>query len=164
VSGTSTDVERFYQSVFHRIGFQAHMAVDRERDHHGSGYASYISAFLYPRDGNTTHRHETYDEDHGFLLYVSRLAPLAVFGASSRTRNHDGDGGSSSFIDANTVGVVPSGDWHSFLMSLGAVLAEYKIDLLPRELLLRPLEIDLRVPTAFDPPYYVFDALFYWED
>ena len=58
----------------------------------------------------------------------------------------------------------PEGDWLSFVDEVTGILAKHGIEMLSREELLRPAPSDMEIPTAFDPPYHVFDTLFYWED
>jgi hypothetical protein len=60
------------------------MGLMREADHYGSGYASYISVFLYPEKGYyagagaAQRDYPEFVHKTGFLLYLSRLAPIAV--------------------------------------------------------------------------------------
>lgn len=164
VPGDEQLVAAFYRSVLASIERSRAIALMVEDDHHGSGYASYISAFLYPRDGRSRVQHSEYVETTGVLLYLSRLAPIAVFGRSFRTQNTKNSGKSSGFVDSSNVGLLPEGDWSDFYRSMTQPLDAARVELLPRESLLEPAPTELQIPTAFDPPYFVLDALFYWSD
>jgi ribosomal protein S18 acetylase RimI-like enzyme len=152
ISGSDEDASKFYSGVI------------REDDHHGQGYASYVSAFIYPSDGRTCRDHPGHVEMEGILLYMSWLAPMAVYGASQRTKNKDGTGGSSGFIEAKDVNTVPEGDWTALIADVTDCLSAYGIEILPREPLLAPAPEGIKIPTLFDGPYFVFDTLFYWCD
>jgi hypothetical protein len=165
VNGTDSDVESFYHRLLADLAHVPNVTVTREMDHHGSGYASYISAFLSRRDDNCiTKVYPNYAETVGLLLYVSRLAPIAVFAASSVTRAKDGKSGSSGFIDTTNLNQLPDPTWVPFLRSIEIVLNDYGVELLSSEPLLEPAPQGIEIPTVFDGPYYVFDTLFYWCD
>ncbi len=89
VSGTDEDAWQFYSGVLSALEQVPGVSVIREANHQGSGYASYVSAFLYPSDGSTRRDCPTYVETAGILLYMSRLAPIAVCGASGRTDSNE---------------------------------------------------------------------------
>lgn len=157
-------IDGFYKDVLAAIQRTNVIALQREPEHHGSGYASYISAFLYPRDGSTSVDMGEFVETKGILLYLCRLAPIAVFGASSRGQNKHNSGSSSGFVTVENLNVSPDGDWSRFMQTLATTLEAKGVEVLPRELLIAPAPADIQIPTVFDPPYYVFDTLFYWED
>jgi hypothetical protein len=163
LSGPDEAIASFYKRVFAALE-RSRIRVLMEPDHHGSGYASYISTFLYRADGVGVRDFPAYRETAGLLLYVSRLAPVAVFGASDRTQNHNNTGSSSGFIRINNLNKLPGDDWADFLWTVKRVLHNHGVELLATEPLLEPAPEGLRIPTAFDGPYYVFDTLFYWED
>ncbi|MHA3774887.1 hypothetical protein ACXR0O_25485 [Verrucomicrobiota bacterium sgz303538] len=164
INGTDDDISSFYSRVLSALERVRSISVSRELDHHGSGYASYVSAFLFPRDGSSRRDYPDYSEVTGILLYMSRLAPIAVYGASARTENKHDSGGSSGFIGTDNLGILPQGDWSAFLSAVTGCLHRFGIEVLPREPLLRPAPDDITIPTVFDGPYYVFDTLFYWSD
>lgn len=163
LSGAEAAVTGFYKRMFAALRRDG-VDVLIEADHHGSGYASYISAFLSHLGGVDEIDHPAHVETVGLLLYVSRLAPIAVFGASSRTRNKRDSGTSSGFITTDNLDRLPPGDWSGLLRTLGIVLEAHGVELLPTASLLPPAPDGIRIPTAFDGPHAVFDTLFYWED
>ncbi len=164
ISGSDQDAWQFYSVVLSALEQQPGVNVIRETCHHGSGYASYVSAFLYPGDGRSRRDFPTYVETTGILLYLSRLAPLAAYGASARAENKDGKGSSAGFIEVSNVGLLPDGDWTDFIATVADVLGKFHIELLPRAPLILPAPDGIEIPTVFDGPYYVFDTLFYWCD
>jgi hypothetical protein len=164
ITGTDRDAWRFYSDALAALEQAPGLGVIREADHQGSGYASYVSAFLFPSDGSTRQDYPGYVQTVGLLLYMSRLAPIAVYGASGRTDNKHDTGSSSGFIDADNVGTLPVGDWTAFVATITERLCRFRIEVLPREPLLQPAPAGIEIPTVFDGPYYVFDTLFYWSD
>jgi hypothetical protein len=164
VTGDDEAVESFYGQVLARLDSSPGVAVLREEDHYGSGYASYISAFLYPEDGSSRIDHFEYVETIGILLYLSRLAPIAVFGKSSRTQNRRNSGASFGFIGVDGLNQLPPGDWSDLVRTVESSLRAAHVELLPREPLLAAAPSDIEFPTWFDGSHHVFDTLFYWMD
>ncbi len=164
ITGDERAVEQWHGRALAALGRSPLIKVIREDDHYGSGYASYVSAFLSPRDGGSVIEHPTFVTTTGVLLYLSRLAPIAVFGASSRTKNTNNSGASSGFIEIDNLNRPPEGDWSWFMREVREVLGHHEVELLDREPLERPVPSDVVIPTCFDGPYRVFDALFYWCD
>jgi hypothetical protein len=157
-------VELFYNTVLASLEQIPGVSVFRELDHHGSGYASYVSAFLYPSDLRSRRDFPDYIETTGILLYLSRLAPIAVFGASARTSSKRKSRTSSGFIEVHNVGRLPDGNWTDFLAELANCLRSFRVEILPRDHLVLPAPDGVSIPTVFDGPYFVFDTLFYWSD
>ena len=164
VTGDAAAVSSFYSGVLSGLEGTTGVTVFREMDHHGSGYASYVSVFVYPSDGRSRRDFSEYTETTGILVYMSRLGPVAVYGASARTENKNGNGSSSGFIGTDNVGTMPDGDWTEFLAAVASCLHAFRLELLPRDPLLQPARDGISIPTVFDGPYYVFDTLFYWCD
>jgi hypothetical protein len=157
-------VSAFYGDVLAALENAPGIGVHRELDHHGSGYASYVSAFLYPSDGRSRRDLLDYTETTGILLYMSRLAPIAAFGASERTDSKAGRSSTSGFIGVENVGLLPNAGWEVFLTSVRGTLHRFGIELLAREPLVLPAPTNLSIPTVFEGPYFVVDTLFYWAD
>jgi hypothetical protein len=163
-SGDPGQVEAFYARLIVALERTPQIRVLRDPDHHGSGYASYISLFLSPRDGSSITEHPAYFETGGILLDLSRLAPIAVHGASSRTRNKRNPGSSSGLISMDNLGTLPGEKWAPFARIMKTCLRHCGIELLQREPLSLRAPDYLKIPTVFDGPHHVFDTLFYWED
>ena len=164
ITGNDEDVASFYAAAFATLEELPGIGVFREIDHHGSGYASYVSAFLYPSDGSSRKDFPAYIETTGILLYMSRLAPIAVYGESSRSNNKFNTGSSAGFIDISNVGVLPDESWNAFMASVIDCLHSNGIEVLPRESLTDPAPEGISIPTVFNGPYFILDTLFYWCD
>jgi|GEM_PF-6912823 hypothetical protein len=137
------------------------LEVISELDSYGSGYASYFDLFVTKRDKSQYTQKEGYVEIKGISLYISRVAPVAVYGQGQRTRSENG--GSYGFLDASAVGAEPSGDWSAELDQIRNYLNIYKYSLLSRSEVNKTLWFDVFVPTILGSET-VFDALFYWAD
>src|SRR5438046_1845371 len=131
--GREAPVSAFYDRVLRDLERHDEIAVVRELAHHGSGYASYVSAFLYKKDGTSTREFPAHIEKTGVLLYMSRLGPFAVFGASSITAAKDGKSSSSGFVAADNLGLLPEGDCLSFVDEVTGILAKHGLEMLSRE-------------------------------
>ena len=164
VTGDSAAVGSFYKRVFAALERLHNVNVVPEPDHYGSGYASYVSVFLYPRDGRSRRDSPDRVETTGILLYMSRLAPIAVFGRDRRSQNKHNSGASYGFIRTENLGKLPDGDWSDFFYAVRKCIEAQGIEFLPSEPLLRPAPEGVDIPTIFSGPYYVFDTLFYWCD
>jgi hypothetical protein len=95
---------------------------------------------------------------------MSRLAPIAVYGASERWENKLQWGGGSGYITTENLGKLPGDEWTSFLSVVQRCVEAKGVEFLPCELLLPAAPEGISIPTVFDGPYYVFDTLFYWCD
>src|SRR5688572_23746580 len=81
--GSAEDVEAYLRDVVAFLQRSPRLVFDPHRDHYGSGYASYIHLFCSKRGRKSARRQEDI-EVPGIDLYLSRLAPLAVYGAGSQ--------------------------------------------------------------------------------
>lgn len=163
-SGNAETISAHLDRVLTALETLPGVSTVREEDHYDSGYASYVSAFLYPSDGRSQVDQPEHIETTGLLVYVSRLGPVAVLGGSWRAQRKDGKGGSRSLMDHTVAGSLPEGQWDWLVTEIERALADFEIALLPREPLSQPAPEDIQIPTVFDPPYFVFDTLFYWSD
>ncbi|WP_066304446.1 hypothetical protein [Bacillus sp. FJAT-29814] len=78
---------------------------------------------------------------------------------------HANGGGSSDFLEMDKVGTVPPGNWEEQVKAIKDVLERYQYTILEQDYLNQLLPFDADIPTIFsEPPYRVYDALFYWED
>lgn len=130
---------------------------------YGSGYASYVDVFCWKRDGTSTYVDEYETTMDGIRIYINRLAPIAILGSDQVTKHRNG--GSSGFIHSHTVDSLPPGDWAEQIAGIKEVLEKYHYKVMEKSYLNQPLPFKAIIPTIFaNPPYKVFDALFYWED
>jgi hypothetical protein len=162
--GDEAAIEGFLRGVVAGLARSALVEVEADFGHYGSGYASYVDVFCPKRGGRSTAVVNGVRWIDGLVIYLSRLAPVAAFGPSQRTRHRTG--GSYDYLDAGKVGVLPPGDWSAEAKEVRAKLAgRYGFALLGQDELSRPLPLNADIATALaDRPYRVFDAVFYWED
>lgn len=162
--GGEAVIEKHLRKTVAGLARSSLIEVEADFGHYGSGYASYVDVFCPKRGGRSTTEADGIRRIDGLVIYLSRLAPLAAFGAGQRTR-HD-KGGSMNYLDADQVGKAPPGDWTTVTAEVRTKLARYYgFTLLSQDELSRPLPFDAKIPTVIsNRPYRVFDAVFYWED
>jgi hypothetical protein len=74
-------------------------------------------------------------------------------------------GSSGHYIEPEAIGSLPKGDWQYELQQVKDVLHSYGYVVLTSQEVDIPLDFAVQVPAILaDPPYRVFDCLFYWED
>lgn len=102
------------------------------------------------------------------MLYLCRLAPYAVYAVGRWSTTYENGrevGGAGHFIEPEAVGSLPSGDWQFEVQQVKDILHEYGYISLTSQEVDIPLDFPIQVQTILaDPPYRVFDCLFYWED
>ncbi len=138
--------------------------VEAEFNDYGSGTASYVDVFCSKRSGKSTQRKGDTDWIDGIAIYLSRLAPIAIYGPMQRTRNKTG--GSFDFLIADVVGTLPPGDWIEEVKEINKKLTTfYGVTLLEKEFLAKKLPFKAKIRTCFKKKgYQIFDAIFYWDD
>jgi len=166
-SDDDVSTRHFYQPLLKRIE-RAHAMDSRvEWGHYGSGYASYVDAWLYPRDDSSrVSGHLQHHKHHytGLIVLLSRLSRFFVIGQGEKSWSDSGAGGGYlpcfEMVDHIThpallVHVEPVSE-----LLIGAGLARLR-----KHQLAEYLPSGLVPPTFLaDPPYRHFDALFHWED
>lgn len=184
--GSKRDIAKHLKKVVSKLKRLPGVAVEAEFRHYGSGYASYVDVFCYPRNGSSQQKRDGVLHIVGLSVYLSRLAPLAVLGSGEKTRFKSGGGysfleastvtsillalfprvrGGCSFLAASTVDSVPDGDWLGFVQGIRTKINDCGFTFLDRETVLQPLPFEADIPTILsEPPYNNFDAVFYWED
>lgn len=136
-----------------------------EWGHYGSGYASFIDAWFY-RSGEAFRSAQppAFGEGYcGLSILLSRLSPYFAFmegeqhwhaygGSRGMPHRDRADRFSRAAVRQLAEEVTP------LLESMGFLHA-------PRDFLASPLPAGIRPATALgEPPFTLFDALFYWED
>ncbi|MBM7661035.1 hypothetical protein JOC85_001807 [Bacillus mesophilus] len=149
-------------------------------DHYGSGYASYVDFFCYRKDGSSIVDTKYIEKDsltsiqiEGLVIYISRLAPVAIIGKDERHKAIiDSEEIRDEFFSGMGMISKPQevistssefliNDFHEIKQKLES--AGYSI--LEKEYLSQPLPFKTKIPTFTDPRQYkVFDAIFYWMD
>jgi hypothetical protein len=158
--GAPFDVQRVIRGLMRSRLLEVSVAPDS----YGGGTASYFDVFCAKRGGQSTVKKDGVDYIDGIAVYLSRLAPVAVFGPMLHTRHPTG--GSSSFLTAEIIGDCPAGDWSKEISEITKILTRYYgITILDRADLVKKLPFEAKIPTCFKRKgYQVFDAVFYYDD
>ncbi|WP_368504963.1 hypothetical protein AB3N04_04760 [Alkalihalophilus sp. As8PL] len=176
------EVERHINSLYHELRKSGIVECFPEFNHYGSGYSSFVEFFIPKRNSKTLIKEvikpyfllKEYMVE-GIVLYVSRLAPIAVWGFDER-----------AYRIKKWKDVIVEDDYvsHSFLYptqhdfmecpskcqeewcGLKEKVEEYGYQFLPKEYLNLPLPFEATIATCFTEKghYKVFDSCFYWED
>jgi hypothetical protein len=161
--GSDGDVETYLEACVEDINTSERIIAGAHFNHYGSGYASFVDVFCYRTDNSSTIEYGTVTEYRGITLYLCRLAPIAVYGKNTRTIGPRVS--SASFLSAENVGTVPDHSWDGIIQDIQAKLINRGLSILDQLTARQPLSFDASISTNLsDPPYRVFDALFYWED
>jgi hypothetical protein len=162
--GSDEDISTHLSEVVAALQRSPRFEAEAKPDHYGSGYASYVHVFCSKRKGKSTTRTEGGAVVDGIAVYISRLAPLAVYGPDREVRFPGGQG--YGHLDPEQVGESPTGDWRWEINEIRTKLARYGYDFPAREELAMRLPFSAAIPTAVarGSHYRVFDALFYYND
>ena len=136
-----------------------------EWGHYGSGYASFVDAWLYKTTPDFNVKHPIrHGEGHtGLVVLLSRLSPYFVF-MQGEKRWH-ASGGSSYLPEFDMLDKLEAKSVLLLARQVQPVLESYGLVRAVREQLSEPLPAGLWVPTILtDRGFTQFDALFYWED
>jgi hypothetical protein len=161
--GDHEKIERHLANLVKKLQRSKRLQIEADFKNYGSGYASYVPVFCYKSKEASTERRGASRIITGISLYLARLAPVAVWGPETNWRSRNGATG--GFLSARNVYERPEGAWDLEFEEIFALLDIDGLSRPPREWLVRPLGFEAQIPTILaDPPYRVFDALFYWED
>lgn len=162
--GVGAEIEDHLRRVVAALASDGLLDVEADFDHYWSGYASYVDVFCSKSGGRSTTREGTLERTDGLSLYLCRLAPVAAVGPGQTTRQGRSTAG-SGFLRPESVGATPDGDWAAESRAVSEALSRYGFSVPARAELSAPLPFDAQIATVLsDPPYQVYDALFYWED
>jgi hypothetical protein len=88
------EIEKAIKNLFYNLRRSSLIDCDAEFGHYGSGYASFIDIFCFKRNEGSVKSKKFYKKDfitsievEGIALYISRLAPVAVFGNQHRWKS-----------------------------------------------------------------------------
>lgn len=171
-TGKWKKTDKFLKTVVGRLQDIKSVNIKADFNHYGSGFSSYVHLYLSKKDKSdvrTTEKGEfRTEETNGLMLYLCRLAPYAVYseGNWSTTYNQNKwHSGGSHYIEVDAIGTTPKIDWSNELVEISNILNQYGISILTKEELIKPIDFEIQIPTILsDPPYSVFDCMFYWED
>ena len=172
--GSELDIEAHLHLVVAHLSDSSLVFIEADFSSFGSGYASFVEIFCSKKDGSS-HRpflgsgekvsgeKVSGEKVSGINFYVSRLAPVAAYGAGERTRH--ARGGSSTFLEYDNLGTTPPGDWKAVLDEVSAKLESDGFQIAGSKLLNRFLPFDAKIETNLgDYPHRIFDLLFHWWD
>jgi hypothetical protein len=171
-TGNPANIEQHLKKMVSRMQRIYSLTVVADFTHYGSGYASYVHLYISKKDKSGMsvewNGEKRTEVTTGLMLYLCRLAPYAVYAIGDWATTYENDkviGGGSHFIEPENIGTIPDGDWDTELSILENVVTEYGYTMLSQDILDKPLDFQVRIPTILSqPPYSVFDCLFYWED
>ncbi|MCB0503351.1 MAG: hypothetical protein KDD32_11760 [Bacteroidetes bacterium] len=171
-SGKWKKSDDYLKQIVGRLKDIQSIQVEADFNHYGSGFSSYVHLYLSKRDKSDTQISNIgelrTEETNGLVIYLCRMAPFSIYaeGTWYKTFNKDKWHSSGShFIKPEDIGTLPIVDWYTELNEIKNTLNQYGIILLTREELDKKLEFEIKIPTILsDPPFKVFDCLFYWED
>jgi hypothetical protein len=162
--GSEEDIATHLRDVVAFLQRSPRLVVEAQRDHYGSGYASYVHLFCHKRERKPASRPAD-SEIPGLDLYLCRLAPLAVYGAGAQT--HYGQGAMSySQLSVAVVGQSPPGDWTWEINELRTKLSRRGFEFPAPAALAAQLPFELkakRYRPSFSPRC-VFDAVYFWDE
>ena len=135
-------IDRFLQEVVESLKNSEQIEVEAEFDHYGSGYASYVEVFCDRRQPSQLVSNSD-SATPGITLYLSRLLPIVVYGATEKAANSYS--GTFKFLTPHQLGLLPPGDWQGILTEITQKLQSFNLQIIS--------------PSAEE-----FQKLFYWED
>jgi len=164
--------ESYLRKIAGRLKDIKSIQVDADFNHYGSGFSSYVHLYLSKKDKSdvqiTQNDELKTEETNGLMIYLCRMAPFAIYakGTWHKTFNKGKwHSGGSHYIEPSNIGTTPQVNWENELIEITNILNQYGITFLTNEELNKRLEFEISIPTILsDPPFKVFDCLFYWED
>ncbi|NOX27550.1 MAG: hypothetical protein GXP21_05075 [Gammaproteobacteria bacterium] len=133
-------------------------------DSYGSGWVSYLDLFIYPSNGSTiVTKKQVGQEISGVSLWLSYSAPLAIYGATKKTKK--GSSGSSGFLHPASLYKLPrilveNGETHIL-----NALKNAGFYVLPEAVAKRKLTFETQIETNLgENPFRIFDVFFNWMD
>ena len=144
------------------INRKLNLKAKSEFNHYGSGYASFVDCFFYSEAKSTKVNYATTGYT-GLIVLFSRLSNFYAYGEGDKTWHKTG--GSSYLPHADMVGSLKDIYNLQIIDKVNDLLAENGWQQLTKEYANQYLGFDISIPTILnDPPFKVFDAIFYWED
>jgi hypothetical protein len=162
VSQNDYEIEEFYKKIITEITVKFSLLDETEYDNYGSGYGSYIDCFLYRKDDNF--RFGNGESFNGLNILLSRLSNYYALGSTwhSWRGKHKASGSMPHLDSIDNFKETPIIE---LVNPVSSVLEKYGLVRLEKQQLSELLHPGKFVPTILsDPPWYYFDALFYWED
>lgn len=162
------EVVQFYRAIIETLNARLNLKCEVEHGY-GSGYASYIDAWFYPAQGGSpVRRYGDSECREGLVILFSTLSDYYAIGQGEKCKNRSGSGGSGYLPDLAMIDKVTASHLLYLVPKIEKVLEqEFFLKRIGATPLSEPIPSHLRHHEATnlgDPPYRVFDALFYWYD
>lgn len=173
-------IEKYIKDLFYKFNRSKSIQCEAMFDHYGSGYASYVDFFFYKRDGSSVLSKKYIEKDSltsfeidGLVLYISRLAPVAIFGKDIRSKailetskgKKEYFSGFSMLSQSQEVIKEVPGKWKDNFREIKLKLDEAGYMILDKTYLEQPLPFKAKIETfTHSNQYKLFDAIFYWMD
>jgi hypothetical protein len=168
---SNQEIERYLRRVIRKLQENKDLEIEPEVDNYGSGYASYIDIFSYKK-GKKPIKIDNYLSQAGISIYISKLAPYAVYGFNEKTRSSVG-GSYGMLFEIQQLYVFPEDKQNLLLKSDWDFLTSFIIKELTSlgfvfpgvEFLSNKLPSHTKIPTLFrDKQFTCYDSFFHWED
>ncbi|GAF65441.1 putative isomerase [Bacillus sp. TS-2] len=182
-------IENFIKRIYYQLKKSRVFHYEADFEHFGSGYASFVCLFLTLKNGTSVMAKREYGAKQntiietdleGICVYISRLAPVAVFnrGEYGFRKVVDQSGKVLSeqqtyntWLLRNELNELPDKSWQWEWQQLKKQIEEYGILFLEEDYLKNSLSFLTEIPTILVDKhhhdlgqYRNFDAIFYWED
>ena len=161
----SREIENFFKSVVPELERKARVRSRVEWGHYGSGYASFVDAWLYREDSDfdTIYRPAQGRSYTGPVILLSRLSPY--FALMEGEKSWGGNGGSSYMPHLDAIDNFSTLVVAELAEQIQPILEGHGMIRLSHSMLDIPLNPEFKVPTVLtDRAFTNFDAVFYWKD
>ena len=129
--GEYEDVENYIKRIVAELNRIPNIIAKADYSMYGSGYASYVDIFCCKKDNSSTKVENNIKWIKGILLYICRLAPVAVLGETEITQHENG--GSSEFLDEEKTNKFNRTDWEDIVRKIEKVISNFGLTLLSKE-------------------------------
>lgn len=174
------EIEKYILNLFYSLNCSPLIKCSSEFNHYGSGYASYVDFFCYKKEDCSILQKDYSQKSNvstieieGFVIYVSRLAPVAVIGIDTRyhtveklENRKNGFLGAFTFLQAKDVISTPPNTLAEEFREVVTKLQDSEYTILDRDYVSQSLPFKAQIPTilSVERDYRIFDAIFYWMD
>ena len=160
-SDSPNAVENNVKSILAEIKRKTRTKDKVEYGHYGSGYASFIDAFIYREDGGF--RDDFPNSYNGLVILFSRLTDYFVLGEGNKSWHSTG--GSSYLPSFEMVDSSGTPAVKELEQRVSDIVSDRGLKRLSSDELEKRVSKDLVVPTILsDRPWREFDVIFHWED
>lgn len=161
------EIEKFYNNLFPEIQRLSQTESKIEKDHYGSGYASFYDAWFYkPKNERfkimTNSQNQAYV---GLVILFHRELPFYVFMEGTKSWNKSTRSAGSYLPYWGDIDKLKNPAVISLAEQMQAILSTKNLIRLDYALLENSLNLNIKIPTLLNSGGYTyFDGLFFWED